>query len=128
MQVTKELFIGPVVFGGGGDRLDISVLERLVDETGKVIGTGERYLVQATEADASKLASQRGESTWGNPDIEQLVRAHQVIDQPALLPIPAVQPVERDGKVIREGVPAVEGQPATYKPLFDADTRITWLR
>lgn len=128
MQVTKELFIGPITFGGGGDRLDISVLERFVDEAGKIVGTGERHLVQAKEADAMKLATDRGATAWDNPDIEQLVRDYQVIDQPELLPIPAMPAIERGGKVIREAVPAVDGRPETYKTLFDAETRISWQR
>jgi hypothetical protein len=126
MQVTKELFIGPVTFGGGGDRLDIHVLERFVDDAGKIVGTGERYLVQVKEADAAKLAAVRGAETWDNPEVEQLVRDYQVVDQPELQPIPGVPAIERGGQVIREAIPAVVGRPATYKPLFDADTRISW--
>lgn len=128
MQVTKELFIGPVTFGGGGDRLDINVLERFVDDAGKIVGTGERHLVQAKEADATTLATGRGAPTWDNNDIERLVRDYRVIDQPELPPIPAMPAIERDGSVIREEVPAVDARPATYKTLFDADARISWQR
>lgn len=128
MQVTKELFIGPVSFGGGGDRLDIHVLERFLDDAGKVVGTGERYLVQSTESAAMALASERGAPAWDNPDLEQIVRGYQIVDQPELLPIPGIPAVERGGKVIRDAVPAVDARPATYKPLFDADTRLSWQR
>jgi hypothetical protein len=128
MQVTKELFIGPVTFGGGGDRLDIQVLERFLDDGGKVIGTGERYLVQSSESAALAIANARGAPAWDNPDIEQIVREYQVIDQPELQTIPGVPAVERGGKVIREAVAPVAGRPATYKSLFDADTRLSWQR
>ena len=120
--LTTNLKILRVSYGGGN--IDISVQEQYVDANGKSSGGKMAELVHKPEQMAIDLAA--GEE-WGDAQIEQLLREHEVMVKPGVPAIPEVPPVMDGDTVIRPGVPAVPATDPVYELAYAHVDAIVWL-
>lgn len=105
----------------GSDRAEVQVVVQLVDETGRVVANDQRYMVpfDAKTRD-TLLAGVKG-------TVEQLVKQHQVMDQPMQPAKSAEKAVKAaDGTELRPALAAVPEQPQTFKKLIPDGTVIVW--
>jgi hypothetical protein len=121
MEYTDRLAVRTTSFTDRG-QITIRLEEELVGADGRVRPQNIFHDVQAPEADAIELGKRNGrtDGEWGNREIEQLIRADRVVDQPAMPAMPPRPPiVDRDGVTeLRPAAPATEATEPTFKPRF----------